>query len=315
MRNAGFAAATLGLCAAWLVGSPSAGAQETQAFFNTPVVVLPMSSPPFQRLFDFDGDGFQDAVGHMMISDGSDAVIRVWHNDGSGELVQAFQDDGIPFSGPNSGAALSIDTGDFNGDGLDDFFLAGSSTSLVYTSQGNGGFTDYTQNETGTIIDTAVADFDGNGKDDQVILSLISTTELRVQVRLMDQSNIVHSFTNPIGSPAYLVVGETDGDGLPDLLVILKDFSGDSAHVLHVEGGALVAGPVLTASAAIKSMFMAGDVDGDGDDDLVCFHVPSASNDPGFYDLFRRTGPATWATWTPSRAPTAPCATRSPAGR
>jgi hypothetical protein len=43
--------------------SSSAQAQESRAHYDSPVVVLEQDSPAFQRLFDFDDDGFMDAFG------------------------------------------------------------------------------------------------------------------------------------------------------------------------------------------------------------------------------------------------------------
>ena len=50
----------------------------SRAVLHAPLVVLPIDSPPFQRLGDFDGDGDLDAVGSRVHEANGQAEIHVW---------------------------------------------------------------------------------------------------------------------------------------------------------------------------------------------------------------------------------------------
>jgi hypothetical protein len=65
-------------------------AQESRAVLHAPMAVLPIDSPPFQRLADFDGDGDLDAVGSRVYQGGGQAELVVWRND-QGTFTQAWQ--------------------------------------------------------------------------------------------------------------------------------------------------------------------------------------------------------------------------------
>jgi hypothetical protein len=54
---------------------PKASAQEGDAVLHAPLAVLPVDSPPFQRLVDVDGDGDLDAVGSRIHENRSSAQI------------------------------------------------------------------------------------------------------------------------------------------------------------------------------------------------------------------------------------------------
>ena len=88
--------------------------QEAAAPFDAPVfVVQDVNAPILQRLFDFDGDGFLDAVGTKSNRH------AVWHNDGQGGLAVVLDQTLGAVSDPPE----HVEVGDFDGDGLDDFAL------------------------------------------------------------------------------------------------------------------------------------------------------------------------------------------------
>jgi hypothetical protein len=79
-----------------------------------------------------------------------------------------------------------------------------------------------------------------------------------------------------------LVVCETDGDPLPDLVAV----GGAAWTAIAVEGRALRALSSQTFTRA-NPMVDAGDVDGDGDEDVAAFSAETV-------EVFLRTGPTSW---------------------
>ena len=134
-------------------------AQESRTVFDSPLVVLPDDSPPFQALCDCDGDGDLDAVGTRIYGDGSKFEVRVWRNDKGAFVPRNF------YAGTlknGLGQTLSIATGDFNRDGRQDFAIAGGSLVRIYTNDA-AGFKATTLPPQGRVVSLAAADFDGDG--------------------------------------------------------------------------------------------------------------------------------------------------------
>lgn len=268
-------------------------AQEERASFDTPVVLLPADGPPFQKLLDFDGDGFMDAVGHRFNSDGTDVQVVAWQNDQQGGFDQVYESTGLSFSGPtvhDSGIAV----GDFNGDGLDDFFVSAENGTLTFVSQGNGSFTRYDQAEPlGDVRSIVAGDFDGDLMDDRVLLIAAPGFIPVLKVLWSSGGALIESPPLPYSGGMVLTLAEADGDALDDLLIWPNFGSGPKdIHLYSFAGKNLVQGPILSsAENSYKAMFDAADIDGDGDEDIVGFHV---TNDGETVEVFRRMGSSSW---------------------
>ena len=98
----------------------------------------------------------------------------LYRNDGTGKFVDVSVDSGI--SGPSQNYALGVVTGDFNGDGWTDLYVACDRTpSILYINQQDGTFEDEALfrgaalDEDGQALSgmgVAAADYDGDGATD-----------------------------------------------------------------------------------------------------------------------------------------------------
>jgi len=191
-----------------------------------------------------------------------------------------------------------VDSGDFNGDGNADL-LASAPEMLnnrgeirVFYGDGQGNFDRdfngnlgqpdrFLGNGSGSFLgsEIAVGDFDGNGYDD--IVWSLRPEGGGVEVEFSNQNGIRQSTSNINYRTTALLVADVDGDGLDDILTADSGYSESVANsgIVRVYLGADTVytfedtGPSMTiigpADARIGDHLSVGDVDGDGDPDLI----------------------------------------------
>jgi hypothetical protein len=265
-------------------------AQESVLLFDAPQVQLPDDSPPFQRLGDFDGDGRKDAVGSRVNSNGTQYEVRVWRNN-QGVFAQRFTD--LQALTLGTGSRMSIAVGDFDGDGDQDFVAGCGLSVFLYTNQGNFVFTRsvlLTTND--TVSDVALADVDGDGRLDLVYLVAHTSTPGAVGVRLADGTRITLPEPVDMTSSARIEVCDLDGDPEPEFGVWSP--TATHFHPYQLVNRTLVPMPDLVAGGSYN-YWSSGDLDGDGDTDIVC----SVLTQPGQLVVFRRTGPTSFTAEPP----------------
>lgn len=217
-------------------------------------------------LGDLDGDGDLDLV--MSGDDGSGKHFKIFRNDGAGKfsLFQTMSP-GIYQS--------SLVLGDLDGDGDLDLVMSGYDTTTrhlrVYANDGTGTFTlAQTLSPGVTTSSLALGDLDGDGDldlmmsgDDGSVNHLKAFTNDGTGKFFLSQSLSPGVSTSSVG------LGDFDGDGDLDLAMTGYDGSGYQFKVYANDGaGKFTLSQSLSPGLQISSTAL-GDIDGDGDIDLL----------------------------------------------
>ncbi len=218
------------------------------------------------RFGDLDDDGDLDVI--EMGYDGSTNITRTYFNDGDGGYTQSES----TFTGAYQG---EFELGDVDADGDLDMVLmgygfSGSYSAAILLNDGGGSFFNSGQSLTGLRYGKMdMADADGDG-DLDIIMSGYSPT-YSVLLWLNDGSgtftNSNESFTGVLYSDVVFV--DLDGDGDQD--VVSSGYNGSQyLTYLNFNNGS---GEYTAASETLPGVQYAtistGDIDGDGDQDLI----------------------------------------------
>ncbi|HZO05052.1 MAG TPA: VCBS repeat-containing protein, partial [Solirubrobacterales bacterium] len=224
---------------------------------------------------DIDGDGLLDAVasGYYSGAPGGDPVIAVLRGRANGTLAPVVN---YPMTG--AGPVTGLALGDFNEDGSPDAALGSpfSEELVISLNDGDGGFEAPTPLPSGGFSpdDPLVADFDADGH-----LDLASANGSSYSVYLGNGDGSFEPALNEEIEDWALTIaaGDFDDDGIVDLA--LGNVDAGTVRILLGEGdGTFVAAPPvdLEALAPEEECFCveiwgiaAGDLDGNGRDDLV----------------------------------------------
>jgi hypothetical protein len=290
MKKHGLLASACAVAAMVLGGS--APAQSFSPPFEAAAVVAD-NQTRFESVLDYDGDGKMDAVS-VWFPTSTSILVKGFRNDGAGRLVPDWS---VTHSGfvnfPSSPPHATLGVGDFNTDGRADFVLTLNQLVGYWYSNGAGVAPSivYMFAESSMINEVVTDDFDGDGDTDVALkigldLKVWMTQEfappLMTSSTLMGNSGTTHIFR-----------AEGDGDGLPDVGVI--EFGGllgpnGNVRIVPLPGGVAQQNVVAPVPNVMSPMCVSGDVDGDGDVDVVSFSMGM----PAYYHLARRTGPASF---------------------
>ena len=215
---------------------------------------------------DLDGDGIPEIVtASGSVSPGGVSLLAYRRN---GTLVPGFP---VSFNG-------HVDTypviGDVDGDGQLDIVVAGrvGSGDGVYIFSANGTLKRTMQASGSVYYGTALAlaDLDGDG-----IPEIIMQTNSAVNAWKGDGS-IFPGWPVQVGPNTWLgnagpVVGDVDGDGRPDIVVLAIQNSGNAGDVLvfHANGTLLPGFPIHLAGLGSGAVPAIADIDLDGRNDII----------------------------------------------
>jgi hypothetical protein len=249
------------------------------------------TAPNSIAVADFNGDGKAD-----MVVAGRNGLTLLLGNGLGGFTASGNPDNPFP---------ATVATGDFNGDGIPDLVetvgidaVARFGVVTVLLGNGSGGFTPGTPFRVfnvGVGVISAVADFNRDGKLD-VLVSLSSAGSSAVVI-LGDGSG---GFTSALGLPyanvGPIVVGDFNGDGIPDVSYASGSPSGVQVLLGNGVGGFNPGpgSPIVVANLALPgcsfcppSVTALGDFDGDGILDLFVgdFTVLLGNGSGGFAQM------------------------------
>ena len=223
-------------------------------------------------LGDVDGDGDLDLVwANYAYPTGQNSL---WLNNGKG-----YYKDTTSTRMPRAGdLTYAVALGDVDGDGDPDLLFGNAANqNRLYLNDGKGTFTDHTagrmpadQDVTNALV---LADLDGDGDPD-----LVCANSRQNRLYLNDGKGFFTDATSRLPGDSdettCLGLGDLDGDGDPDLVCGTAGLLAGQRNRLYLNDGkgfftdATTArtpfGPGMTRSLVL------GDLDGDGDLDLVC---------------------------------------------
>jgi hypothetical protein len=222
---------------------------------------------------DFNGDGFSDAA----VNNRASGDVSVLINDGLGGFQRAV-------NYPVGIETRCVATGDITGDKLPDLAVSARDSRLVRVFQniGGGAFQTLIDLSLGSILEPqgiALADFDSDGKLD--VVTATSGNELQEHVSVFLQDNFGNPWVGPINgntggvSPMGIVAADFDLDGHVDAATANAD-SNDVGLKKNGGFGIFYAPVVVPVGENPEALVMAaGDLDGNGTDDLVTFNRDS----------------------------------------
>ena len=232
-----------------------------------PVSFAAGTGPMWVALGDLNGDGKADlAVANRGAYDGSRwiaADVGVLLNMGGGTFVAANY--------PAGASPVSVAMADLNGDGKADLAVASGTGVSVLLNNGNGTFGTPASYGSGTNPSSvAAADLNGDGKIDLAVGSGARASVLLNLGNGTFAAAVNYNFSTGYNGNGWVVIGDVNGDGRPDLAANTLTDPCSAVAVLFNQGSGVFGIPAyVAASNTNPSSVTLGDLNGDGKLDLV----------------------------------------------
>ncbi len=214
---------------------------------------------------DFNGDGNLD----LAVANNVDSSVTILFGNGQGSFPTQTTIAHV------ANKVNSIAVGDFNGDGKLDFVTVGlnESEAVVFPGDGAGAFgtaidSPLAGDVTAGVSSVAVADMNGDGKQDLVIANYETSNTVGV---LLGNGNgtfgTMTTFSTGAASfPDVVRVADVNGDGKLD---VIASTSNSNAVVLLGNGDGSLNAFTSLATGGYPDVFAVADINGDGSPDLV----------------------------------------------
>ncbi|MBS1795646.1 MAG: VCBS repeat-containing protein [Acidobacteria bacterium] len=187
---------------------------------------VPDSAGDLSRLslIDVNGDGKLDVVGNI-----AKGLFSIRLGDNSG----AFQETKLA---PGISGQIKLFYEDFTGDGIRDFGISSSSVSsfAVFPNDGTGNIgVDQTSVDDNVINDTAIADFNEDGKTDVVT----GSDSMKIWVAFGNGSGLGSLTSVPVSViPRLILTGDLNNDHHQDILAFLQNGGVSKSAVIYGNG-------------------------------------------------------------------------------
>lgn len=262
---------------------------------------------------DFDGNGIDDVV---LSGYNGPTLVFMGQGDTDGSGAVEMAEYGTPVSVANAaGQNYGTTVADLNGDGHQDIVQANYTAGpieILY-GDGSGGFTQRLFNDPGgeNTLDVAVGDLNGDGRADMVAARSNGQDDI-LYLNQGDtdgdgQDDFARSVFHSGGDNMEVEFADLDGDG--DLDVIMAEYSNAGTAIFMNDGNGGLSKLALPSGGdpyGAATGIAVGDIDGDGDYDIVASHwyngtghtvlLNSGGSDMGFA-LTRATLDSTSQSW------------------
>lgn len=220
-------------------------------------------------LGDTDGDGDLDLI--LTGSIVSTVIARSYKNIGGGQFSEHNP-------GSISGVATSsVLLGDLDGDGDQDLVLLGDgngpSLGILYRNDGSGLFAEINPGSIPGVywVAASLGDLDGDGDPDLILTGTTGSDRIARIYRNNGSGGFMEINAGSLSgvSGGATVLGDLDGDGDLDLVLAGYDGVGMTRIYLNAGNGSFAEVAPGSLQAVYYASMALGDLDGDGDLDLV----------------------------------------------